>query len=57
MPADTTHTVGVALIVVVHVAVVEIHAQGAASVVRVGSRRPIVVGLSIWKIGLVNVWS
>jgi len=57
LPADTTYIVGAVLIDAEHEAVAEIHAHGVASVDRVGSRRPIGVGLSIWKIGLVNVWS
>jgi len=43
-PADATNIVVVGLIIVVQVAVVEIHVQGVVSIVGIGSRRPVVVG-------------
>jgi len=42
-PTDTTHIVAIGLIVVVQVAVVEIHVQSVVSIVRISSRRPVVV--------------
>ena len=51
-PANATHIVVVVLIVVVHVAIVEIHVPGVVAIVL--SRRPIVVGLSISTPALIN---
>ncbi len=45
LPADAPHVVVVGLIVVVHVAIVEIHVPGVDAIVL--SRRPVVVGLSV----------
>jgi hypothetical protein len=47
LPADAARVVAIAgLIVVVHVAVVEVHVPGVGGIVLVGSGRPIVVGNS-----------
>ena len=45
MLADTPDIVGASLIIVVDVAIVEVHVPGVVGVVRVGGRRPIVVRL------------
>lgn len=43
---DWTHIVRVSLIVVVHVAIVEVHVPGVRRIVGVGSTGPVVVGLA-----------
>lgn len=43
MLTDTTRVVGIGLIVVVHVAVIQVHVPGVVRVVRLGSSRPVIV--------------
>ncbi len=45
--SDTPHIVVVGLIVVVHVAIVQIHVPCVAGIVGIGSSRPVVVRLHI----------
>jgi len=46
--SHTTHIVVIGLIVVVHVAVVEVHVPGVTGIVNVGSSRPVIAGVSVY---------